>query len=64
MQIEDVPFVPETDRVEVKTLKENFWTVLIRYGFKEEPNIPVALAMCEAYGLPINMIEDLVLPGS
>ena len=57
VQIEDVPFVPETDRVEVRMLKENFWTVLIRYGFKEEPNIPVALAMCEVHGLPINMME-------
>ena len=57
VQIEDVPFVPETDRVEVKSLKENFWTVLIRYGFKEEPNIPVALAMCADYGLTINMME-------
>ena len=57
VQIEDVPFVPETDRVEVHPLKENFWTVLIRYGFKEEPNIPEALKQCEAHGLPINMME-------
>ena len=57
VQIEDVPFVPETDRVEIKPLKEQFWTVLIRYGFKEEPNIPEALARCGDYGLPINMME-------
>ena len=57
VQIEDVPFVPETDRVELKPLKEQFWTVLIRYGFKEEPNIPEALAKCGDYGLPINMME-------
>jgi KUP system potassium uptake protein len=57
VQIEDVPFVPETDRIEVKPLKENFWTVLVRYGFKEEPDIPVALALCAAHGLPIHMME-------
>ncbi|MEN9880648.1 MAG: putative potassium transport system protein kup [Pseudomonadota bacterium] len=57
VQIEDVPFVPETDRVEIKPLKEQFWTVLIRYGFKEEPNIPEALARCGDFGLPINMME-------
>lgn len=57
VQIEDVPFVPETDRVEIKPLKEQFWAVLIRYGFKEEPNIPEALARCGDYGLPINMME-------
>ena len=57
VQIEDVPFVPETDRIEIKPLKENFWTVLIRYGFKEEPDIPAALALCADEGLPINMME-------
>jgi KUP system potassium uptake protein len=57
VQIEDVPFVPETDRVEVRALKENFWTVLIRYGFKEEPNIPAALDLCGTQGLPFNMLE-------
>ncbi|MBU3658217.1 MAG: potassium transporter Kup, partial [Rhodocyclaceae bacterium] len=34
-----------------------FWTILIRYGFKEEPDIPEALSMCAAHGLPINMME-------
>ena len=57
VQIEDVPFVPETDRVELKPLKENFWTILIRYGFKEEPDIPAALMLCAEHGLPINMME-------
>lgn len=57
VQIEDVPFVPEEDRVEVRALKENFWTVLIRYGFKEEPNIPAALTLCAKDGLPFNMME-------
>ncbi len=57
VQIEDVPFVPDTDRVDLTSLKENFWTVLIRYGFKEEPNIPEALSLCAEHGLPINMME-------
>ena len=55
--IEDVPFVPEEDRVEVRPLKENFWTVQIRYGFKEEPDVPASLALCGQYGLPISMME-------
>lgn len=57
VQIEDVPFVPEEDRVEVRPLKENFWTVQIRYGFKEEPDVPASLALCGAYGLPFSMME-------
>ena len=55
--IEDVPYVPEDDRVEVSHIKENFWTVQIRYGFKEEPDVPASLALCGPYGLPFSMME-------
>lgn len=55
--IEDVPYVPEDDRVEVRHIKENFWTVQIRYGFKEEPDVPASLALCGPYGLPFSMME-------
>jgi KUP system potassium uptake protein len=55
--IEDVPYVPEEDRVEVRHIKENFWTVQIRYGFKEEPDVPASLECCGRYGLPFSMME-------
>jgi len=55
--IEDVPYVPEDDRVEVRHIKENFWTVQIRYGFKEEPDVPASLECCGRYGLPFSMME-------
>ncbi|QEL65930.1 putative potassium uptake protein [Oryzomicrobium terrae] len=57
VQIFDVPFVPEIDRVEVHTLKENFWRVVVQYGFKDEPDIPAALAMCADAGLGFEMLE-------
>ncbi|UCV03088.1 potassium transporter Kup [Dechloromonas denitrificans] len=57
VQFFDVPFVPDIDRVEVRPLKENFWTVLIHYGFKDEPNVPGALERCGVFGLEFNALE-------
>src|SRR5574340_851610 len=54
---EDVPYVPEIDRVQVEKLGEGFFRVIVRYGFKDEPDIPAALAMCAEHGLKIEMME-------
>jgi len=57
VQFYDVPFVPDIDRVEVKQLKENFWSVIVQYGFKDEPDIPAALALCADAGLEFSALE-------
>jgi KUP system potassium uptake protein len=57
VNVEDVPHVPEIDRVEVHALKQGFFQVIVRYGFKDEPDIPAALAMCEPFGLPYEVME-------
>ena len=53
----DVPYVPEIDRVEVRKLRENFWQVIVQYGFKDEPDIPAALEMCAGAGLACDMMD-------
>ena len=53
----DVPYVPEIDRVEVKPLRENFWSVVVQYGFKDDPNIPAALALCADAGVEFNPLD-------
>jgi KUP system potassium uptake protein len=53
----DVPWIPFNDRVEVKPLVPGFWTVQVNYGFKNTPDIPKALELCKAHGLPINLFE-------
>ena len=53
----DVPYVPETDRLMVQSLRENFWSVVIQYGFKDDPDIPAALALCVDLGLEFQALD-------
>ena len=53
----DVPFVPDIDRVEVRHLAGNFSQVIVQYGFKDEPDIPAALKICHEAGLNIEMMD-------
>ena len=53
----DVPYVPDIDRVEVRKLAGNFAQVVVQYGYKDEPDIPAALALCAEAGLSIDMMD-------
>lgn len=57
VQFYDVPYVPDIDRVEVRALRDNFWSVVVQYGFKDEPNIPQALDLCADAGLAFNALD-------
>ncbi len=57
VQVHDVPYVPEVDRVEAHRINEQFWQVIVQYGFKDEPDIPAALEQCAEAGLPFDMME-------
>jgi KUP system potassium uptake protein len=52
---EDVPRVPAAERVEVTPLPHGFARVIVRYGYMQSPNVPVALRECEPFGLRIDM---------
>jgi len=57
VQVFDVPYVPDVDRVEVKRLHGNFSQVTVQYGFKDEPDIPAALSRCAESGLQLDMMD-------
>ena len=40
---EDVPYIAEETRITVERLNNKFYRLVARYGFKEQPNIPVAV---------------------
>ena len=54
---EDVPHVPEDERVRVEALAAGFHRVFVRYGFKDDPNVPQVMEMCAALGLRFEMME-------
>lgn len=57
VQMEDVPHVPEIDRVEVRNLKHGFSSVIVRFGFKDDPDVPAALGMCGEHGICYEPME-------
>jgi len=54
---QDVPWIPFEERVQVTPLVPGFWRVQVNYGFINTPDIPKALELCRAQGLPINLFE-------
>lgn len=56
--IEDVPFVPQEERISVETLNEHFYRIKIFYGFKDEPNVPKALIQAyEELGFEYDLMQ-------
>jgi len=52
----DVPYVADDRRLELGTLAEGFYHVVVRYGFMDDINIPKALAACPC-GMKFDMME-------
>ena len=63
VRTEDVPRLPEAERLHIDHLEQNFHTVTIRYGFLEEPDIPRALALCRVGGFRFNLMETSFFVG-
>jgi KUP system potassium uptake protein len=54
---EEVPQVPEEERLELRELGEGFWSVVASYGFMQTPNMPKILEALKARGLPLTMMD-------
>ena len=59
LQVEtmDVPRVADANRVEVERLGKGFHTVIARYGFTEQPDVPEALRACRPHGIAYDEME-------
>jgi KUP system potassium uptake protein len=62
-QFSDVPSVPDASRVKVRKLRDNFWSVSILFGFKDDPDIPRALSLCASSGLEFDALETTYFIG-
>ena len=57
VMIDEVPFVDDEDRMEVRALGSNFYRMIMRYGFMQEIDIPAALKTVENCGPKIKMMD-------
>jgi KUP system potassium uptake protein len=57
----EVPFVPEKERLTVKSLGNGFHQVVGRYGFMETPNVPALLASLPPFAIPGPRLENAVM---
>jgi KUP system potassium uptake protein len=63
VETEDIPHVPDEKRLEIRDLGKGFYTLLVRYGFMDQPNLPRALAQCRLENLRINLLDTSFIIG-
>ena len=63
------PWIGLDKRLEVKSLGQDCWEVVIHYGFKNDPDVPKALALMRGHGCELEpmttsyfLSRDLVVP--
>jgi KUP system potassium uptake protein len=54
---EDVPQVPDERRLDIHEIGKGFYTMCVRYGFMEEPNLMRALAQCRVQHFHVNLMD-------
>lgn len=57
VETQDVPHVPNEERLEIAEFGDGFWTLLVRYGFMDQPNVMRALAQCRLQNFRFNLME-------
>jgi KUP system potassium uptake protein len=55
--IRDNPWVPRRERLKIRHFGDQLYRMKIYYGFREEPDIPEALALSREHGLEIDLAE-------
>lgn len=64
VEIQDIPHIDDLQRIEITTLKEgSIYTILAKYGFKDDINIPEALKLCEQKGVKFNIKDTTFFIG-
>ena len=53
----DVPTFPDAERVKIEPLGNECYAVTVKYGFKDERDIPHALELCRVHGLEFQIME-------
>ncbi len=54
VQNHEVPWIEDKERLEITSLGNACWQVVIHYGFKDDPDVPSALTQLNGLGCEIN----------
>ncbi len=54
VQTEEIPRVPLAERIEVQSLKNGFYRIILHYGFRQSPNVPRDLTLAREQGLTLD----------
>jgi KUP system potassium uptake protein len=63
VKTENIPRTLPEQRIEVQHLNDNFHSVVVHYGFMEQPDIPQVLESCAAQQLSYNMMDTSFFVG-
>jgi KUP system potassium uptake protein len=55
VETEEIPRVSAVERLHIECLHAGLHRVVVRYGFMQTPDIPVALRLCEGLGLVVDL---------
>lgn len=63
VKVLDVPRVPESQRIQVERMPNNFWRVRVFFGFMDQPDLPTALEWCAEQGLSLDTMDTTFFLG-
>ncbi len=65
----EVPWIAKDKRIEISPLGHDCWQVIVHYGFKDDPNLPLALQQVREHGCALDgmstsyfLSRDIVIP--
>jgi KUP system potassium uptake protein len=53
----EIPYVATSERLELATLSDGFFRLILHYGFMEDPHVPKALEQIKTHGLDLQLEE-------
>lgn len=57
VRVEGIPHVAPLERLSVQSLPQNFYRLVLRYGFKDDPEVPLALKAARNHGLDLEPLD-------
>jgi len=57
VEVLETPVAEAEERINLEDLGNDFFSLGLRFGFAEDPNVPLALSQCARAGLPFDMMD-------